>query len=55
MWHLIGDLGFTPGPLLAAAVAGALTLTFAALMMGNSGIAATLVFAFFVPETVEKT
>jgi MFS family permease len=54
MWRLIGDLGFVSGPLIAGAVAGALALPAAALVMGGSGIAATLVFIFLVPETVKK-
>jgi MFS family permease len=54
MWRLIGDLGFVSGPLIAGAVAGALALPAAALVMGGSGIAATLVFTFLVPETVKK-
>lgn len=55
MWRLIGDLGFTIGPLIAGAVAGALALPAAALVMGSSGLVATLVFLFLVPETVVKT
>jgi MFS family permease len=47
MWRLIGDLGFMSGPLLAGVVASALALPAAALVMGGSGVAATLVFLFF--------
>jgi MFS family permease len=54
IWRLIGDLGFTSGPLLAGAVAGALALPVASLVMGGSGLAASLVFTFLVPETVKK-
>jgi sugar phosphate permease len=54
MWRLIGDLGHTAGPLLAGAVAGALALPPASLVIGVSGIAASLIFAFLVPETIKK-
>jgi MFS family permease len=53
MWRLIGDLGHTIGPLIAGAVAGVLTLPAAALVMGGSGIIATLIFTFLVPETAK--
>lgn len=55
MWRLIGDLGFMSGPLLAGVVASVLALPAAALVMGGSGVAATLVFLFLVPETAENT
>jgi len=54
MWRLIGDVGHATGPLLAGSVAAALTLPLASLVMGGSGIVATLIFAFLVPETVKK-
>ena len=54
MWRLIGDIGHSTGPLLAGSVAAALTLPLASLVMGGSGIVATLIFAFLVPETVKK-
>jgi MFS family permease len=54
MWRLIGDLGHSTGPLLAGSVAAALTLPAACLVMGGSGIVATLIFAFLVPETAKK-
>jgi sugar phosphate permease len=51
MWRLIGDLGFTLGPSIAGVVAGALTLPTAALVMGSSGVVASMIFLFLVPET----
>jgi MFS family permease len=54
IWRLIGDLGFTSGPLIAGNVAGMLTLPAAALVMAGSGFTATLIFLFLVPETVRK-
>jgi MFS family permease len=54
MWRLIGDLGFTSGPLVAGVVAGALALPAAAFVMGGSGLAASLVFALLVPETMNN-
>jgi len=55
MWRLIGDLGFMLGPSVAGAVAGALTLPTAALVMGSSGLIASMIFLFWVPETFKKT
>lgn len=55
MWRLIGDLGFTSGPLIAGSVANAMTLPAAALVMGVSGMVATLIFTIMVPETIQKT
>jgi MFS family permease len=54
MWRLIGDMGFMLGPSVAGAVAGALALPAAALVMGGSGLIASMIFLFLVPETVEK-
>jgi MFS family permease len=54
MWRLIGDLGFTLGPSVAGAVAGALALPAAALVMGSSGVIASMIFLFLVPETVKR-
>jgi MFS family permease len=54
MWRLIGDLGFTSGPLIAGAVANAMTLPAAALVMGVSGLVASAIFTFLVPETAKK-
>jgi MFS family permease len=54
MWRLIGDLGFMLGPSVAGAVAGMLALPAAALVMGGSGVVASMIFFFLVPETVKK-
>jgi MFS family permease len=54
IWRLIGDLGHTSGPLIAGAVANALALPAAAVIMGASGLIASAIFAFLVPETVRK-
>ena len=54
MWRLIGDLGFTLGPSVAGVVAGMLTLPAAALVMGGSGLVASMIFLFLVPETIKK-
>ncbi len=54
MWRLIGDVGFMLGPSVAGAVAGALALPAAALVMGGSGVIASMIFLFLVPETVKK-
>jgi MFS family permease len=51
MWRLIGDLGFTLGPSIAGAVAASLTLPAAALVMSCSGVVASMIFLFLVPET----
>lgn len=51
IWRLIGDLGFTVGPLLAGTIAAALALPAACLVVGSSGIMASSIFAFLVPET----
>lgn len=55
LWRLIGDLGFTSGPLVAGAVANAMTLPAAALVMGASGLVASAIFTFLVPETAKKS
>jgi len=54
IWRLIGDTGFTIGPLVAGAVAGAFALPTAALVMAASGLTATAIFAFLVPETRKR-
>lgn len=54
MWRLIGDLGFTSGPLIAGAVADAMALPSAAVVMAASGLVATFIFLVLVPETVVK-
>jgi len=55
IWRLIGDLGFTAGPLIAGAISSLMALPAAALVMGSSGILATLIFLFLVPETAKES
>jgi MFS family permease len=54
MWRLIGDAGFMLGPAVAGVVAGALALPAAALMLGSSGVVASMIFLFLVPETIQR-
>jgi MFS family permease len=54
MWRLIGDVGFMLGPSVAGLVAASLTLPAAALVMGSSGLVASLIFLFLVPETAKN-
>ena len=54
MWRLIGDLGFMLGPSVAGIVAGSMALPAAALVMGSSGVIASMIFLFLVPETFTK-
>jgi len=54
MWRLIGDAGFMLGPAVAGVVAGALALPAAALMLGGSGVVASMIFLFLVPETIQR-
>ncbi len=54
VWRLIGDLGGTAGPSAVGFVADALALPAAALTMAASGLAATLIFGFLLPETLTQ-
>lgn len=54
VWRLIGDAGFTGAPLMIGAIADMLTLGAASVVIGAAGISAAAVFAFLVPETLEK-
>jgi MFS family permease len=54
LWRLIGDLGFTLGPLLAGSVASVLALSDASVVVGGSGVIASLIFYFLVPETGKR-
>ncbi len=54
MWRLIGDIGFTTGPIIAGAVAGWVALPVAAVVMGCSGLISSGIFATLVPETNRK-
>jgi MFS family permease len=54
MWRLIGDVGFMLGPSVAGVVAAALALPAAALVMGSSGVVASMIFLLLVPETIKR-
>ncbi len=54
VWRLVGDLGGTAGPSAVGFVADALALPAAALTMAASGLAATLIFGFLLPETLTQ-
>jgi MFS family permease len=54
VWRLIGDVGASGGPLAVGGVADLVTLPMAAWVMCGVGLAATVVFAALVPETLRK-
>ena len=54
VWRLIGDTGATGGPVVVGAVADVLSLSMSALVMSGVGFIAVAVFAFMVPETLQK-
>ena len=54
IWRLIGDTGSTGAPLIVGAVADALDLSLAAVVMAGVGLAAAALFAFRVPETLQR-
>lgn len=54
VWRLIGDGGFTGAPLIVGAVADLFVLQTAAWTMAGAGLAAGLVFALLVPETLKR-
>jgi MFS family permease len=51
LWRLIGDGGFTGGPVIVGAIADVLALGPAAIVMAVIGLASAGLFAFGVPET----
>ncbi len=51
VWRLIGDSGFTGGPVIVGVIADVLALPVAALVMAIIGLGAAGLFAFGVPET----
>lgn len=51
LWRLIGDGGFTGGPVIVGAIADVLALAPAAIVMAGIGLASAGLFAFGVPET----
>ncbi len=54
MWRLIGDSGRTGAPVIVGGVADLVGLSMAALVIGLVGVAASGVFAFTVPETLQR-
>jgi MFS family permease len=54
LWRLIGDMGFTGGPLVVGAVADLVVLPAAALAMAAAGLTAASIFAFLLPETLRR-
>lgn len=54
VWRLIGDGGFSLGPLLVGVLAGAAGLPGAALAMAAIGFGAAATFTWGVPETLQR-
>lgn len=54
IWSLIGDTGMTFSPVVAGSVADLFALQPAAWVIAGSGLAAGMIFALFVPETLKK-
>jgi MFS family permease len=53
-WRLLGDAGSTGGPLIIGSVAELFALAQTSLAIAGAGVAASLVFAFIVKETLAK-
>lgn len=54
VWRLMGDVGFTGGPLVVGGVAQVLMLQAAIWVIAGAGLAAAGLFLFFVPETLQR-
>ncbi len=54
LWRLIGDLGQTGGPLVVGLVADMLVLSSAIWVIAGSGLVASSIFLFLVPETLKR-
>lgn len=54
VWRLIGDLGFVGGSLVVGAVAQALVIQMSVVAVMGAGFGAAGLFAFFVPETLQR-
>lgn len=54
LWRLIGDFGSTAGPLLVGGLAQALGLPGSAVVVAFIGAGGSLLFARFVPETLQR-
>jgi MFS family permease len=55
VWRLIGDMGSAGGPLIVGGIAGILALGASALVISGAGGMAASIFAFLVPETLQKS
>jgi MFS family permease len=53
-WRLIGDGGQMGGPMIVGQVADIVGLSPAAFVIAGMGLAASAIFLFFVPETLQK-
>ncbi len=53
VWRLIGDLGHTGAPLVVGVVADMLVLSSAIWVIAGTGLAASSIFLFLVPETLK--
>lgn len=54
IWRLIGDSGATVAPLVIGVIAQQLALQTAAVAISGTGLMAAAVFAFLVPETLNR-
>ena len=55
VWRLVGDLGTAGGPLLAAGVTGAASLTAASVVVGGLGLAGATVVGLRMPEPLHRS
>lgn len=55
VWRLIGDGGRMTSPVIVGGISDIVGLQPAALVIACAGLCSSAVFAFFVPETLEKT
>jgi MFS family permease len=55
IWRLIGDTGNSGGQILVGQVAGLFALSTSAFTLAFVGAGAAIVFAFMIPETLEKS
>lgn len=54
LWRFIGDMGQAGGPLLVGGITDLFALAPATLVVAGIGIAASSIFALFVPETLHR-
>ena len=54
-WRLVGDGGHMGAPVAVGQIADILGLTPATLVIASSGVLASTIFAFLVPETLQKS